>query len=85
MLAGSIPKKLKAGGTYSVKPVSVEKRLAATAWRLGSPLATESALGILPLGLNASLEAVKVRAGNQLARLQHVVIHAVHTHTHTMS
>lgn len=67
----------KKGETYSMKPVSVKKRLATTSWRLSGPLPTESARGVLPLGFNSSLEAVKICTLDQLARLQDIVVHAV--------
>lgn len=44
-----------------------------TRWR-GSPLSTICALGILPLGFNSRLEAVKVSACAQLAWLQHIIV-----------
>ena len=58
-----------------MKPVGVKSSLAASR-KVGSPFATMCALGVFPLGLNSSLEAVEIGVYNQLAGLQDVVVKA---------
>ena len=78
-------KREKCESAHRVQPVGVQGAAVAGLGRREGPLAAARALGVLPLGLDALLEQVKVRAVDQLARRHDVIVQAdfVHAATHT--